>query len=156
MQNSQIVGDNAQQPKNADFIRHGAAPLLRIPASDFEPRQLVGIDLAGRRLPHHTSTGIPLEEKFPAHRDSARKFERSAIQDEQVDTGGQNNLESFRCLFVEIGGDVDIGIRTGSARRATAMKVGKDGAAVPQRLYCFLNSLVHPVHRRIISSDKGP
>jgi hypothetical protein len=36
------------------------------------------------------------------------------------------------------------------------MKVGKDGAAVPQRLDCFLNSLIHAVHRPIISSDKGP
>lgn len=63
----------------------------------------------------HTTRGresrSKIEKEFPFQRDPTGKLESNAIEHHEVNAGGQENLESLRSLFVEIGRAVDIGIR---------------------------------------------
>lgn len=92
-----------------------------------------------------------MEKQLTMERDPARKFQRCMVQHHKVDTGGQEELESLGRRSVEIGRDVDIGIRPGTAGRATAMQVGKGGAVMLQRLDCLRDSLVDTIHRLIVA-----
>ncbi len=102
-----IARSSLKTRTSSTTVQHRFCEIL---VSAINPRQLVEIDLACCRLPHHTSTGILLEKKFPVQRDPARKFEGSAIQHHKVDADGQQNLESLWGLSIEIGRNIDIGI----------------------------------------------
>lgn len=92
-----------------------------------------------------------MKQQLSVQRDPAGKFQRSMVQHHKVDTGRQKNLESLRRLSTKIGRDVDIGIRSGTARRAAAVQVSKDGAVILQRLDSSQNSLVNQIHDLIVA-----
>ncbi len=84
-------------------------------------------------------------------RDASRELEWSAIEYHQVNTGGQQNLEGLWMWAIEVGRNIDIGIRAGRTRGSTAVQVGKHRAMLAQRLGCVCNPAVNLIHRPIVS-----
>src|ERR1041384_3692608 len=96
-----------------------------------DPRALVGVDLASRRLPAHSRNLIVFEQKPAIHRDPAGNLEARSVENDKVYGVGQavRRGDRFRAA-AEPRRDVAVVRRTGASFGLAAEEVGKARAGL--------------------------
>ncbi len=124
--------------------------LRELPMISLDAGQLVGVDLARCGEPTHALGWVVVEEKRPLECNSPGQFERCPVQHEQVDSGGEQDVERLRRIGAPPCGNVEVGVAAVVATRPAAADEGEDRTSAPQRVADGLDGVSGPGRRHTI------